>query len=167
MDPQARHSTWSLLKKFKNERKCTILLTTHFMDEADYLGDRIAIMSKGSLRCCGSPLYLKSKYGSGYSLVLTRMRGEQYLNKMPISNDENIEYSNDLKITHKIIKLVQKIVPNSKLSSNLNSEIMFTLPAEDSNKFPSLFSKIDKKKDELKILNVGISITTIEEVFLR
>ena len=33
MDPQARHSTWSLLKKFKNERKCTILLTTHFMDE--------------------------------------------------------------------------------------------------------------------------------------
>ena len=33
MDPQARHTTWSLLKKFKNERKCTILLTTHFMDE--------------------------------------------------------------------------------------------------------------------------------------
>ena len=33
MDPQARHSTWSLLQKFKKERKCTILLTTHFMDE--------------------------------------------------------------------------------------------------------------------------------------
>ena len=121
-------------------------------------------MSQGSLRCCGSPLYLKSKYGSGYSLVLTRMR-DQYLNK--ITNDDNLDYTNDIKLTHKIIKLVQKIVPNSKLSSNLNSEIMFTLPAEDSNKFPNLFSKIDKKKDELKILNVGISITTIEEVFLR
>ncbi len=33
MDPQARHLTWSILKKFKNERKCTILMTTHFMDE--------------------------------------------------------------------------------------------------------------------------------------
>ena len=82
-------------------------------------------------------------------------------------NDDDLDYTNDIKITHKIIKLVQKIIPNSKLSSNLNSEIMFTLPAEDSNKFPNLFSKIDKKKDELKILNVGISITTIEEVFLR
>ena len=33
MDPQARHSTWSLLQKFRKERNCTILLTTHFMDE--------------------------------------------------------------------------------------------------------------------------------------
>ena len=33
MDPQARHSTWSLLQKFKKERNTTILLTTHFMDE--------------------------------------------------------------------------------------------------------------------------------------
>ncbi len=46
MDPQARHSTWSLLQKFRKERDCTILLTTHFMDEADFLGDRIAIMSQ-------------------------------------------------------------------------------------------------------------------------
>ena len=53
MDPQARHSTWSLLQKFRKERSVTILLTTHFMDEADFLGDRIAIMSKGELKCCG------------------------------------------------------------------------------------------------------------------
>ena len=33
MDPQARHSTWTLLQKFKKERQVTILLTTHFMDE--------------------------------------------------------------------------------------------------------------------------------------
>ncbi len=46
MDPQARHSTWSLLQKFRKEKDCTILLTTHFMDEADFLGDRIAIMSQ-------------------------------------------------------------------------------------------------------------------------
>ena len=36
MDPQARHSTWSLLQKFKKERDCTILLTTHFMDEVGF-----------------------------------------------------------------------------------------------------------------------------------
>ncbi|CAF1139071.1 unnamed protein product, partial [Brachionus calyciflorus] len=46
MDPQSRHLTWNLLKKFKKDKKCTIFMTTHFMDEAEYLGDRIAIMSK-------------------------------------------------------------------------------------------------------------------------
>lgn len=43
--------TWQLIKKFKKGR--IILLTTHSMDEADDLGDRIAIMANGSLKCCG------------------------------------------------------------------------------------------------------------------
>ncbi len=45
MDPAARRATWDLLLKYKPGR--TILLSTHFMDEADILGDRIAIMSEG------------------------------------------------------------------------------------------------------------------------
>lgn len=61
MDPSARRATWDLLQGEKRGR--TILLTTHFMDEADLLGDRIAIMAGGELQCCGSPLFLKSKYG--------------------------------------------------------------------------------------------------------
>ena len=46
MDPQARHTIWTLLQNLKKDKKCSILLTTHFMDEADNLGDRIAIMSR-------------------------------------------------------------------------------------------------------------------------
>lgn len=61
MDPSARRATWDLLQGEKHGR--TILLTTHFMDEADLLGDRIAIMAGGELQCCGSPLFLKNKYG--------------------------------------------------------------------------------------------------------
>ena len=48
MDPSARRATWDLIQQFKAGR--TILLTTHFMDEADLLGDRIAIMADGQLR---------------------------------------------------------------------------------------------------------------------
>ncbi|CAI8007467.1 ATP-binding cassette sub-family A member 3, partial [Geodia barretti] len=59
MDPYARRATWDLLAKHKEGR--TILLTTHFMDEADLLGDRIAIMAEGKLRCSGSSLFLKSR----------------------------------------------------------------------------------------------------------
>lgn len=47
----------------KERTNRTILVTTHYMDEADHLGDRIAIMAGGKLRCLGSPLYLKRKYG--------------------------------------------------------------------------------------------------------
>jgi len=49
-----------------------MLLTTHFMDEADLLGDRIAIMAGGKLQCCGSSFFLKKKYGAGYHLILDK-----------------------------------------------------------------------------------------------
>ena len=49
----------------EEKRGKTILLTTHFMEEADVLGDRIAIMTKGKVRCCGSPLFLKKTFGEG------------------------------------------------------------------------------------------------------
>ena len=61
MDAISRRAIWDLLQQHKSDR--TILLTTHFMDEADLLGDRIAIMAKGELQCCGSSLFLKQKYG--------------------------------------------------------------------------------------------------------
>lgn len=49
-----------------------MLLTTHFMDEADLLGDRIAIMAGGRLKCCGSSFFLKKKYGAGYNLIMEK-----------------------------------------------------------------------------------------------
>ena len=70
MDPSARRFTWDLLQQQKEGR--TILLTTHFMDEADILGDRIVIMAEGNIKCCGSSLFLKNKYGSGYHMVMVK-----------------------------------------------------------------------------------------------
>lgn len=52
--------TWQLIKKIKKGR--IILLTTHSMDEADELGDRIAIMANGSLKCCGRFVLLNNIY---------------------------------------------------------------------------------------------------------
>lgn len=46
------------------------------MDEADLLGDRIAIISHGKLKCCGSPLFLKGAYGDGYRLTLVKRPAE-------------------------------------------------------------------------------------------
>ena len=73
MDPSARRFTWDLIQQQRAGR--TILLTTHFMDEADLLGDRIAIMAEGTVKCCGSPLFLKKKYGVGYHMIMVKEPG--------------------------------------------------------------------------------------------
>ena len=61
MDLAARKALWRMLRRQKKNR--IILLTTHYMDEADSLGDRIAIMSEGKVQCLGSSLFLKRKFG--------------------------------------------------------------------------------------------------------
>lgn len=61
VDPFSRRAIWDLLTKKKKDR--ILVLTTHFMDEADQLGDRIGIMHHGEMKCCGTSLFLKSRYG--------------------------------------------------------------------------------------------------------
>ncbi len=73
----------------------------------------------------------------------------------------------DEKIVSRIDGLVTRLVPDSKMLSNVNSELSFVLPTVESKRFPSLFTELDRLKDELGILNVGVSITTLEEVFLK
>lgn len=61
MDVEARRNVWDALLDIRQDR--TIILTTHYMEEADILGDRIAIMAEGEIQCCGSPIFLKGKFG--------------------------------------------------------------------------------------------------------
>ncbi|KYO42635.1 ATP-binding cassette sub-family A member 1 isoform A [Alligator mississippiensis] len=70
VDPYSRRGIWDLLLKYRQGR--TIVLSTHYMDEAELLGDRIAIIAQGRLCCCGSPLFLKTHLGTGYYLTLVK-----------------------------------------------------------------------------------------------
>jgi len=69
MDPVSRRNFWEIIKKLKQENK-TVVLTTQFLDEAEELADRIAIMSKGKLFALGSADFIKKKFGSGYKLII-------------------------------------------------------------------------------------------------
>ena len=68
MDVIAKRALWEFLKGYKNDK--IIILTTHSLDEAEYLGDRIGIMSEGKYICSGTSSYLKSKYPCGYNINL-------------------------------------------------------------------------------------------------
>lgn len=65
LDPQARSAVWEYLRKIHNERKITILLTTHYLDEAESLCDRVAIVDYGKLMALGTPAELKRKVMGG------------------------------------------------------------------------------------------------------
>uniref|UniRef100_A0A8C2YFC7 ATP binding cassette subfamily A member 3 n=1 Tax=Coturnix japonica TaxID=93934 RepID=A0A8C2YFC7_COTJA len=143
MDPASRRATWDLLQQQRSNR--TILLTTHFMDEADLLGDRIAIMAKGELQCCGSSLFLKRKYGAGYHMVMVK---EPYCNLGEIS------------------RLICHYVPNATMESNAGAELSFILPKESTHRFEALFTELELKREELGIASYGASVTTMEEFYL-
>jgi ATP-binding cassette subfamily A (ABC1) protein 3 len=146
MDVNSRRSTWDMIKNFKKGR--VIVLTTHFMDEADLLGDRIGIMSKGKLVCCGTSLFLKSKYGVGYSLVITR-------------NDNDEEH----KI--KILETVKSHLDKFDVINDIGGELFFRVGIASSHLFPALFKAFDEHKSNLGIDSYGVSVTTLEEVFLK
>jgi ABC-2 type transport system ATP-binding protein len=68
LDPIARASVWDLIAELRAENGMTVLLTTHYMDEAEELCDRIALMHRGRLRAEGSPSALKAALGVGATL---------------------------------------------------------------------------------------------------
>ena len=68
LDPVARDSVWTRVRQMRDENGMTVLLTTHYMEEADALCDRVAMMHHGSLRAIGSPAELKATLAPDASL---------------------------------------------------------------------------------------------------
>ncbi|KAL5263173.1 hypothetical protein ACHWQZ_G008548 [Mnemiopsis leidyi] len=146
MDPYARRATWDLILENKEGR--TILLTTHYMDEADFLGDRIAIMATGKLVCSGSSLFLKKKYGVGYHLTLV---------KKPSCD------------VHAVEEFVKRDIATAQKIGDVGSELVFILPDTEVKNFVPLFRKLENKDtgEKVDIESFGLSLTTMEEVFMK
>jgi ABC-2 type transport system ATP-binding protein len=69
LDPQARRAVWEVIRKLKAEGR-TVMLTTHYLEEAEELADRVAIMNHGKLVAMGSTAEIESKFGSGQRMVV-------------------------------------------------------------------------------------------------
>ena len=140
MDPVNRRHVWSFIEKFKAGR--CIVLTTHSMEEADVLGDRIAIMSHGRLRAIGNSIFLKNNFGAGY--------------RISVITDESEKMKN----------VVAKMVPNARLEDDAAGALIFQFPISSTPSIPAFVKWLEA--NELGIVKAwGISQTTLEEVFLR
>uniref|UniRef100_A0A8C6JMY7 ATP-binding cassette sub-family A member 2 n=1 Tax=Melopsittacus undulatus TaxID=13146 RepID=A0A8C6JMY7_MELUD len=141
VDPYARRAIWDLILKYKPGR--TILLSTHHMDEADLLGDRIAIISHGKLKCCGSPLFLKSTYGDGYKLTVVKKQSDTRngpgLGAVGPSGGQTVSCWGPWHCGH--------LLPS----------LCISLPPQH----------LEQSLEELDLTSFGLMDTTLEEVFLK
>lgn len=97
LDPLNREIFWKILEKVKANK--SIVLTTHLMQEADHLSDRIAIIHQGSLRCIGTPTELKRNLGAGLILQVIFERCQIVRNKHSYrSIDELLKYCQEQNI---------------------------------------------------------------------
>ncbi|MDI6786394.1 MAG: ATP-binding cassette domain-containing protein [bacterium] len=99
LDPQTRRHIWNYIKKLKDEGM-TIIITTHYMDEADSLCNRLAIMDKGKIIALGSPVELKNNISKD---VITLEVSDT---KKDLVTAFNLPYVNEVKVeNHRIVKL--------------------------------------------------------------
>ncbi|KAI8435956.1 hypothetical protein MSG28_004122 [Choristoneura fumiferana] len=143
MDPASRRALWDLLQREKSGR--SMILTTHFMDEADILGDRVAIMAGGRLQCVGSPYFLKRHYGVGYTLVVVKRHGFQY---------------------EACTEIINKYIPDITIKEDRGTEITYALTNEQAHLFEAILSDLESNVDNVKFQNYGLTATTLEDVFM-
>lgn len=115
------------------------------MDEADILGDRIAIMNEGTLKAVGSPFYLKKRYGTGYRLVIVKHKSCDTL---------------------KVTQLLRKYVSDIEVKTDVGSELSYQLYTKDAAVFKDMLQDLEEHSQELGLNSYGISMATLEEVFM-
>jgi ABC-type multidrug transport system ATPase subunit len=144
LDVKSKRELWNVILKEKFQGK-TIILTTHSLEEADVLSDKIAIISKGNIRCIGSSQRLKNKFGNGFRLNITF----DSQNKT-----KAIEYINEL------------FNGNAELQGDFYTSASFQIP----NEFmvvSRVLKEMKKNKQEKGIKEFIISETTLEDVFIN
>jgi ABC-2 type transport system ATP-binding protein len=97
LDPSARHATWDLVRKVR-DRGTTVLLVTHFMDEAEDLCDRVAIMDRGKMVACDTPTALTAHRGGPVTITFSAADGYQPDHLLAVPGVESAK-ADDRKVT--------------------------------------------------------------------
>ncbi|KAK6920841.1 hypothetical protein RJ641_014519 [Dillenia turbinata] len=151
MDPISRRHVWDIIQNAKRGR--CIILTTHSMEEADILSDRIGIMAKGRLRCIGTSTRLKSRFGSGF-IVNVSFTGSNIANVVTTAS-------------HEAVKQFFKYHLNVKPKEEHKAFLTFIVPNRGGGHLTAFFEELENRQRDLEIADIQISLTTLEEVFLN
>lgn len=144
LDPVSRRRVWEAINIMKKNR--VVVLTTHNMEEADYLADTIMIMHSGHVRAFGDPLFLKQTFGKGYQVNI-QLHKEYY---------------------GEAHEMIMSILPDATCLYDENSLIMtVTVPKINVIGLPRLFTWLESsRRAQIIVKEWGVSNTTLEQVFL-
>ncbi|XP_010931289.1 ABC transporter A family member 2 isoform X2 [Elaeis guineensis] len=159
MDPITRRHVWDIIEDAKRGR--SIILTTHSMEEADILSDRIAIMAKGKLHCIGTSIRLKSRFGTGYITNVSFLGNTSGQTPNTHSNEATSELH--LKLVMQFFKEHLNLNPKEESKTFLT----FVIPHEKEGLLTSFFSELQDREKEFGISDIQLGLTTLEEVFLN
>ncbi|EAR89872.2 ABC transporter family protein (macronuclear) [Tetrahymena thermophila SB210] len=148
MDAVSRQQIWKILEIIKNSR--SIVLTTHHLEEAERLSDRIIIMSKGKKKIEGHSDDIKREYGVGYHLTLSAKS-----NEFKQQFEERKQY-----IKQFVLQSIQGSEYNVQSSKDC---IKFILPFKSIDQFSEAFQFIEKEE----FINISLSINSLEDVFIK
>jgi ATP-binding cassette, subfamily A (ABC1), member 3 len=115
-------------------------------DEADVLGDRIAIMADGELKTVGSSYFLKKRFGVGYKLTCEKKKAFR---------------------TDKLLEVLKNFAEDVKIESDSQTEVTFLLTENHQPIFHEIFKSLEDNSEKLKLGYFGCSLTSLEEVFLK
>ncbi|KAI8472921.1 MAG: hypothetical protein J3K34DRAFT_383970 [Monoraphidium minutum] len=153
MDPISRRYVWDIISEAKAGR--AIVLTTHSMEEADILGDRIAIMARGRLKAIGSSLRLKQKYGAGYTLVVSVQR--------PAAGDNSPEaLAGRAEGVREFFLGCLGLLPFDEGRCHLH----YLVPREQEARLGAVLVQLERRQAAMGVSDVQLSLTSLEEVFL-
>ncbi|KAG7301735.1 hypothetical protein JYU34_014722 [Plutella xylostella] len=168
LDVETRRDLWNKLLTLRGDR--TVVLTTHFMEEADALGDRVALLHGGRVKCHATPMFLKKAIDRVALLHGGRVKCHatpMFLKKAIGSGYRLTIATTPTASEPTITAAIQSVVGAARLNKREGSSLTYNLPAAGSARFPLLFNHLEQGKGALGIDYMGVGVTTLEEVFLR
>ncbi|KAK4264228.1 hypothetical protein QN277_025436 [Acacia crassicarpa] len=157
MDPITRRHVWDIIENAKRGR--AIVLTTHSMEEADILSDRIGIMAKGRLRCIGTSIRLKSRFGTGF-IANINFHGNDYEHSPAI---RDVTSTRNHETVKQFFKNNLDVVPKEEN----NSYQTYVIPHYREGLLMNFFEELQDREEEFGISDIHLGLTTLEEVFLN
>ncbi|KAI9086495.1 hypothetical protein K1719_031579 [Acacia pycnantha] len=157
MDPITRRHVWDIIENAKRGR--AIVLTTHSMEEADILSDRIGIMAKGRLRCIGTSIRLKSRFGTGFIANIS-FHGNNFERS---SADTEATSTRNHEIVKQFFENNLGVVPKEENSAFLT----YVIPHDREGVLMNFFEELQDREEEFGISDIQLGLATLEEVFLN
>ncbi|EGT60422.1 hypothetical protein CAEBREN_29424 [Caenorhabditis brenneri] len=149
IDPRARREIWDIIHEMREQAKCSIILTSHSMEECEALCTRIGILRKGEMIALGTSQSLKSQYGNTYMMTM-------------------ILYH--LKDRDAVVKKVEELMSDAVLKtpeSSLTTSIVWEIPKKKSDKWSQKYHEVENLAKRVNAKDYMLTQASLEDTFIR